>query len=117
MKKKILLTLLLSSSLATAVGTNIVPSTISTPVQAAIDNHGNTENGVVYANGQGARVYHYVNGSYQVTDQQLAPYSGWKYDAVDHLNNQTWYEVATNAWINSEQATTAKVVANQGIAE
>lgn len=64
--------------------------------------HGKANEGVVWVGNNGALEYTYKNEHYQATAGKLAPITAWKYGFTDNAAGKTWYQVATNTWINSD---------------
>lgn len=67
--------------------------------------HGQASTGTVKVGSNGALVYNYDSGKYNAADNKLAKGSMWKYNRVDNINGKTWYQIATDMWINSDDAT------------
>lgn len=70
--------------------------------------HGKANEGVVWAGNNGALEYTYEDGHYQATAGKLAPITAWKYGFTDNAAGKTWYQVATNTWINSDDTAIPK---------
>ncbi|MBA1392826.1 peptidase, partial [Lactobacillus sp. XV13L] len=70
--------------------------------------HGVPQKGVVWAGKNGAVTYHYQHGTYEAINSNLAANSAWQYNYTDNANGKTWYQVATNIWINSDDVATPK---------
>ncbi|RHW48538.1 hypothetical protein DS832_01360 [Bombilactobacillus bombi] len=70
--------------------------------------HGQAAKGVVWAGNNGAIEYSYINNQYQATANKLAPNSAWQYSYTDNAKGKTWYQVANNTWINSDDVATPK---------
>ena len=66
--------------------------------------HGQASTGTVKVGSNGALVYNYDSGKYNAADNKLAKGSMWKYNRVDNINGKTWYQIATDMWINSDDA-------------
>jgi hypothetical protein len=66
--------------------------------------HGQASAGTVKV-GNGALVYNYNDGKYTAADNKLSVGSMWKYSRVDNADGKTWYQIATDMWINSNDAT------------
>ena len=67
--------------------------------------HGQASTGTVKVGNNGALVYNYDDGKYNPADNKLAVASMWKYNRVDNVDGKTWYQIATDMWINSNDAT------------
>ncbi|WP_057881517.1 C40 family peptidase [Companilactobacillus kimchiensis] len=79
--------------------------------------HGHAASGVINTGANGALIYHYENGTYTASDSKLDANSKWQYSYTDENAGKTWYQVATNSWINSDDASTATTISNTGTAE
>lgn len=74
---------------------------------------GHDENGVVRAKSWGAKTYNRTdNGFSDSNSAALDANSSWQYNRVDNLNNLTYYQVGSNLWINSNDATTGPAYQN-----
>lgn len=79
--------------------------------------HGQSENGIVRAGSNGALVYNYSNGDYKATDRKLSANSSWRYNHTDIVGSKTWYQVSSDGWINSDDASTSTSIDNTGVAK
>lgn len=64
--------------------------------------HGQESSGIVKVGKNGALIYNFNNGNYAAADNELAVGSTWKYSRIDNIEGKTWYQIATNMWVNSE---------------
>jgi len=78
--------------------------------------HGHATKGIIHAGSNGALVYRYDDGKYTATSNKLNANSTWQYVRTDSANGKTWYQVATDSWINSDDASTASTINNTGTA-
>lgn len=72
--------------------------------------HGKAAAGTINAGINGALIYNYQDGKYVATNSKLDAYSKWQYNYTDNVDGKTWYQVATNTWINSDDASTASFI-------
>jgi len=79
--------------------------------------HGHATTGRVNSGSNGALIYNYKDGNYIATTNKLNANSKWQYNYTDTANGKTWYQVATNSWINSDDASTSTKIGNTGIAK
>lgn len=79
--------------------------------------HGKAAADTINAGINGALIYNYQDGKYVATNSKLDAYSKWQYNYTDNVDGKTWYQVATNTWINSDDASTASFIKNTGVAE
>src|SRR5699024_7768334 len=67
--------------------------------------HGQASTGTVKVGNNGALVYNYNDGKYTAANNKLSVGSMWKYSRVDNTDDKTWYQIATDMWINDNDAT------------
>ncbi|MQS96766.1 C40 family peptidase [Companilactobacillus halodurans] len=78
---------------------------------------GSAANGIVRTKSSGALIYNYQTDKYVDSSNRLAGSSAWKYNRKDNFDGKTWYQVATNTWISSDDVSDGITIQNTGTAQ
>ncbi|WP_053084472.1 NlpC/P60 family protein [Companilactobacillus ginsenosidimutans] len=74
---------------------------------------GNNKSGVVRVKGWGAKTYNRNDSGFSdASNGNLAANTSWQFNKTNDLNGITYYQVGTNLWINSNDATDAPAYSN-----